>query len=247
MREKKIILSPSLLSCDFAQAGVSFEALERAGIRQIHLDVMDGIFVPNISFGQVVIRSLRKCTKLFFDTHLMITEPGRYIDDFVKAGSDRITVHLESCADVGPVLDHIAAARHADRRFRSSRGRRPKRPSPTSTAVRAVLVMTVEPGFGGQGFMHEMLPKITQFRDELARRNLSAVVQVDGGIDCATAPLAVRAGASDLVAGSSVFGKPDPGSGHTRELLADGQRINERIRQRHKSAFARLLRAIQTF
>ena len=101
MREKKIILSPSLLSCDFAQAGVQLEALERAGIRQIHLDVMDGIFVPNISFGQVVIRSLRKCTKLFFDTHLMITEPGRYIDDFVKAGSDRITVHLESCADVG--------------------------------------------------------------------------------------------------------------------------------------------------
>lgn len=135
MREKKIILSPSLLSCDFAQAGVQLEALERAGIRQIHLDVMDGIFVPNISFGQVVIRSLRKCTKLFFDTHLMITEPGRYIDDFVKAGSDRITVHLESCADVGPVLDHIAAA-GVQPALSVKPGRRPKRPSPTSTAVR---------------------------------------------------------------------------------------------------------------
>ncbi|HJA58907.1 MAG TPA: ribulose-phosphate 3-epimerase [Firmicutes bacterium] len=218
MREKKIILSPSLLSCDFAQAGVQLEALERAGIRQIHLDVMDGIFVPNISFGQVVIRSLRKCTKLFFDTHLMITEPGRYIDDFVKAGSDRITVHLESCADVGPVLDHIAAAG-----VQPALSVKPGTPAeaafPYLDRCAAVLVMTVEPGFGGQGFMHEMLPKITQFRDELARRNLSAVVQVDGGIDCATAPLAVRAGASDLVAGSSVFGKPDPARA-ARELLA---------------------------
>ena len=218
MREKKIILSPSLLSCDFAQAGVQLEALERAGIRQIHLDVMDGIFVPNISFGLVVIRSLRKCTKLFFDTHLMITEPGRYIDDFVKAGSDRITVHLESCADVGPVLDHIAAAG-----VQPALSVKPGTPAeaafPYLDRCAAVLVMTVEPGFGGQGFMHEMLPKITQFRDELARRNLSAVVQVDGGIDCATAPLAVRAGASDLVAGSSVFGKPDPARA-ARELLA---------------------------
>ena len=218
MREKKIILSPSLLSCDFAQAGVQLEALERAGIRQIHLDVMDGIFVPNISFGQVVIRTLRKCTKLFFDTHLMITEPGRYIDDFVKAGSDRITVHLESCADVGPVLDHIAAAG-----VQPALSVKPGTPAeaafPYLDRCAAVLVMTVEPGFGGQGFMHEMLPKITQFRDELARRNLSAVVQVDGGIDCATAPLAVRAGASDLVAGSSVFGKPDPARA-ARELLA---------------------------
>ena len=218
MCEKKIILSPSLLSCDFAQAGVQLEALERAGIRQIHLDVMDGIFVPNISFGQVVIRSLRKCTKLFFDTHLMITEPGRYIDDFVKAGSDRITVHLESCADVGPVLDHIAAAG-----VQPALSVKPGTPAeaafPYLDRCAAVLVMTVEPGFGGQGFMHEMLPKITQFRDELARRNLSAVVQVDGGIDCATAPLAVRAGASDLVAGSSVFGKPDPARA-ARELLA---------------------------
>ena len=218
MREKKIILSPSLLSCDFAQAGVQLEALERAGIRQIHLDVMDGIFVPNISFGQVVIRSLRKCTKLFFDTHLMITEPGRYIDDFVKAGSDRITVHLESCADVGPVLDHIAAA-GVQPALSVKQGTPAEAAFPYLDRCAAVLVMTVEPGFGGQGFMHEMLPKITQFRDELARRNLSAVVQVDGGIDCATAPLAVRAGASDLVAGSSVFGKPDPARA-ARELLA---------------------------
>lgn len=114
MREKNIILSPSLLACDFARAGEQLAALERVGIRQIHLDVMDGIFVPNISFGQVVIRSLRKSTSLFFDTHLMITEPERYIDDFAAAGSDRITVHLESCADVGPALDRIAAAGAVD-------------------------------------------------------------------------------------------------------------------------------------
>lgn len=245
MREKKIILSPSLLSCDFAQAGVQLEALERAGIRQIHLDVMDGIFVPNISFGQVVIRSLRKCTKLFFDTHLMITEPGRYIDDFVKAGSDRITVHLESCADVGPVLDHIAAAG-----VQPALSVKPGTPAeaafPYLDRCAAVLVMTVEPGFGGQGFMHEMLPKITQFRDELARRN--PVCGRPGG-----RRHRLRDGAAGRAGGrfrprGGQFGvrQARPGSGRTR-AAGSGQRINERIRQRHKSAFARLLRAIQTF
>lgn len=131
---KNIILSPSLLACDFARAGEQLAALERVGIRQIHLDVMDGIFVPNISFGQVVIRSLRKSTSLFFDTHLMITEPERYIDDFAAAGSDRITVHLESCADVGR-RSTASRPRASVRRCRSSRTRRPKRPSPTSTAA----------------------------------------------------------------------------------------------------------------
>ena len=197
MREKNIILSPSLLACDFARAGEQLAALERAGIRQIHLDVMDGIFVPNISFGQVVIRSLRKSTSLFFDTHLMITEPERYIEDFAAAGSDRITVHLESCADVGPALS-VKPGTPAEAAF------------PYLDRCAALLVMTVEPGFGGQGFLHGMLPKIARFREEIDRRGLSTILQVDGGIDCTTAPLAVRAGAVDLVAGSSVFGKPDP-------------------------------------
>ena len=197
MREKNIILSPSLLACDFARAGEQLAALERAGIRQIHLDVMDGIFVPNISFGQVVIRSLRKSTSLFFDTHLMITEPERYIDDFAAAGSDRITVHLESSAGVRPALS-VKPDTPAEAAF------------PYLDRCAALLVMTVEPGFGGQGFLHGMLPKIARFREEIDRRGLSTVLQVDGGIDCTTAPLAVRAGAVDLVAGSSVFGKPDP-------------------------------------
>ena len=208
MREKKIILSPSLLSCDFAQAGVQLEALERAGIRQIHLDVMDGIFVPNISFGQVVIRSLRKCTKLFFDTHLMITEPGRYIDDFVKAGSDRITVHLESCADVGPVLDHIAAAG-----VQPALSVKPGTPAeaafPYLDRCAAVLVMTVEPGFGGQKFMADMMPKVSAIRRWIDEKNPGCELEVDGGVDPVTCKTCIAAGANVLVAGSAVYKADD--------------------------------------
>ena len=204
-----IKISPSLLAADFSKLGEEVKRVEDAGAEMLHLDVMDGIFVPNISFGQVVIRSLRKSTSLFFDTHLMITEPERYIDDFAAAGSDRITVHLESCADVGPALDRIAAAG-----VRPALSVKPDTPAeaafPYLDRCAALLVMTVEPGFGGQGFLHGMLPKIARFREEIDRRGLSTVLQVDGGIDCTTAPLAVRAGAVDLVAGSSVFGKPDP-------------------------------------
>ena len=208
MREKNIILSPSLLACDFARAGEQLAALERAGIRQIHLDVMDGIFVPNISFGQVVIRSLRKSTSLFFDTHLMITEPERYIDDFAAAGSDRITVHLESCADVGPALDRIAAAG-----VRPALSVKPDTPAeaafPYLDRCAALLVMTVEPGFGGQKLIPECLEKVKKIKAEAKRRGLKVLVEVDGGINSETAHEAAAAGVDVCVAGTGVFRAPD--------------------------------------
>lgn len=213
-----IKIAPSILSADFANLERDIQRISTADY--VHVDVMDGMFVPNITIGIPVVKSIRPTTALPLDVHLMIVEPGRYVEQFCDAGADLVTVHVES--DTEEKL-HDAIARIHAKGKRAGVVLKPKTPAetvlPFLNEVELVLVMTVEPGFGGQGFMHEMLPKITQFRDELARRNLSAVVQVDGGIDCATAPLAVRAGASDLVAGSSVFGKPDPARA-ARELLA---------------------------
>lgn len=208
MEEKRIILSPSLLSCDFARAGEQIKLLERSGIKYLHLDVMDGVFVPNISFGIPVIKSIRKSTGLIFDTHLMIDKPERYIDDFISAGSDYVTIHAEATANPAEVLCQIR-----------KKGARPGislKPGTKAEEIFGllplcdiVLVMTVEPGFGGQSFMADMLPKITEIRKELDRIGSKAFLSVDGGIDAATASLVVKAGADMLVAGSAVFGKPD--------------------------------------
>ena len=213
-----IKISPSILSADFAYLARDIQAISTADY--VHVDVMDGLFVPNISIGIPVVKCIRPVTDLPLDVHLMIQEPVRYVDQFCDAGADIVTCHVEA-----DTQENILAAIDKIHTKGKKAGVVVKPRTPASAVlpfidrVEMILVMTVEPGFGGQGFMHEMLPKITQFRDELARRNLSAVVQVDGGIDCATAPLAVRAGASDLVAGSSVFGKPDPARA-ARELLA---------------------------
>ena len=213
-----IKISPSILSADFAYLARDIQAVSTADY--VHVDVMDGLFVPNISIGIPVVKCIRPVTDLPLDVHLMIQEPVRYVERFCDAGADIVTCHVEADTqeNILAAIDKI----HAKGK-KAGVVVKPRTPAsavlPFIDRVEMILVMTVEPGFGGQGFMHEMLPKITQFRDELARRNLSAVVQVDGGIDCATAPLAVRAGASDLVAGSSVFGKPDPARA-ARELLA---------------------------
>ena len=213
-----IKIAPSILSADFAYLARDIEKIATADY--VHVDVMDGLFVPNISIGIPVVKSIRPTTGLPLDVHLMIERPVRYVEQFCAAGADIVTCHVEADTEenILAAIDKI----HAKGK-KAGVVVKPRTPAsavlPFIDKVELILVMTVEPGFGGQGFMHEMLPKITQFRDELARRNLSAVVQVDGGIDCATAPLAVRAGASDLVAGSSVFGKPDPARA-ARELLA---------------------------
>ncbi len=206
---KRVKLSPSALSCDFANAGVQIQAAKDGGAEYLHLDVMDGIFVPNISFGQPVVKSLRKSTDLILDVHLMITDPIRYIEDFANAGSDIITIHVEATDDPEAALTKIRAC-----------GKKAGISIKPKTDVSAiipylhlcdlVLVMTVEPGFGGQKFMQDMMQKVSALRAEADRRGLELDIQVDGGISPETAPVAIAAGANVLVAGSAVFSAEDP-------------------------------------
>ena len=204
-----IKISPSILSADFAYLARDIQAISTADY--VHVDVMDGLFVPNISIGIPVVKCIRPVTDLPLDVHLMIQEPVRYVDQFCDAGADIVTCHVEADTqeNILAAIDKI----HAKGK-KAGVVVKPRTPAsavlPFIDRVEMILVMTVEPGFGGQGFLHGMLPKIARFREEIDRRGLSTVLQVDGGIDCTTAPLAVRAGAVDLVAGSSVFGKPDP-------------------------------------
>lgn len=201
---EKIYIAPSALSADFGNAASQFALLEEQGIKYLHLDVMDGIFVPNISFGQVVIKSLRPHSKMIFDTHLMITEPERYIDDFVKAGSDYITIHYEATKDPAAVLKQIRAAG-----VKAGVSVKPGTPAevllPLIEYADLFLVMTVEPGFGGQKFMADMMPKLEMLRKAIDESGKDIILSVDGGIDPATAPVAAKAGARLLVAGSAVF------------------------------------------
>ena len=208
MPEKEIILSPSLLSCDFARAGEQIAILENCGVKWLHLDVMDGVFVPNISFGVPVIKSLRRSTKLFFDTHLMITSPERYIEAFANAGSDCITIHTEATDDPASALEKIRAlGKKAGISIKPAT--KPESVFPLLEKCDLVLVMSVEPGFGGQKYIENATQKIAGLREYIDKHGLDTLVSVDGGIDVSTAPQAVNAGADVLVAGSAVLGKED--------------------------------------
>jgi ribulose-phosphate 3-epimerase len=205
-RSPGIRIAPSLLAADFSRLRDAVAAIEGRGADLLHLDVMDGHFVPNISFGAPVIESLRPHTKLFFDAHLMITDPLKYAEPFVKAGANNITFHIEVAPEPRKLVEHIRA-------LGACVGVCLNPSTPASAiesiidAVDIVLVMSVWPGFGGQKFMPEVLSKVTQIRERLAPHQR---LEIDGGIDAETVGAAAEAGADTFVAGTSVFRTPDP-------------------------------------
>ncbi len=202
-----VIIDPSVLSADFARLGEEVRALETAKADWVHVDVMDGRFVPNITLGPPIVAALRKVTKLPLDCHLMIVEPERYVDDFAKAGADVISVHVEACVHLHRTLSHI--------RSLGKRAGVVVNPSTSEEALKyvydvadLVLVMSVNPGFGGQSFIESALPKIERIRKAIDASGRAIDLQVDGGVNEETAPRVVSAGANVLVAGNAVFSKP---------------------------------------
>ena len=202
------IIAPSILSADFSRLGDEIRDAERSGADWIHIDIMDGQFVPNLTFGPPVVGAIRKCTRLPFDVHLMVCTPERLFDDLAAAGADRITVHAEACPHLHRTVQMIC-----DMALKAGVALNPHTPLSVVEyvldAVDLVLVMTVNPGFGGQTFIPAMTDKIASLREMLARRGLDAHVEVDGGINPSTAAEVVRAGANVLVAGNSVFARSD--------------------------------------
>lgn len=201
-------ISPSVLACDFTKLGEEVAEIERAGADMVHLDVMDGAFVSNMSFGMPIVEALRKKSDMVFDVHLMIAAPDKYIERFIDAGADIVTFHYEATDKPAELLKLIRS-----RGKRAAISIKPKTPAsaiyPYLELCDMVLVMTVEPGYGGQALIPEMLDKVKELRAEINRRGLDIDIQVDGGINEKNAKDAVAAGANVLVAGSAVFKAED--------------------------------------
>ena len=200
------ILAPSLLAADFTKLGEQIKETERCGAQFLHIDVMDGIFVPSISFGMPLIESIRSATKQFFDVHLMIVEPERYIQEFVDCGADGITFHLEATKDPQKVIDRIHKA-GAKAGISIKPGTPLEEVYPYLSKVEMILIMSVEPGFGGQSFLPEAFGRIRKTREYLDRHQLAARLEVDGGIGKKNVREVMAAGADVFVAGSAVFRK----------------------------------------
>ncbi|ARK22676.1 ribulose-phosphate 3-epimerase [Sporosarcina sp. P26b] len=203
-----IKIAPSILAANFAKLGEEVKEVEKAGAELIHIDVMDGHFVPNITMGPIVVEALRPLTELPLDVHLMIENPDAYIEDFAKAGADYITVHVEACPHLHRTLQLI-----------KSTGVKPGVVLNPHTPIEQimhvledidmVLFMTVNPGFGGQSFIHSVLPKVKQLAELIKERNLSIEIEIDGGINEETIKPCVEAGATIFVAGSAIYSKED--------------------------------------
>lgn len=200
----QILIAPSLLAADYSQLNNEVRAVAEAGAELLHLDIMDGHFVPNISFGADVVGAIRGSSEQLFDVHLMISDPAKYAERFAKAGADHITFHVEIEDDIQSVIDRIH-----DLGCSAGLSLRPgtsyETIEPYIDSLEMILVMTVEPGFGGQSFMADQLPKIAAFRELIDRSGRSVRLEVDGGIAAESAKRVIAAGADTLVAGSSVF------------------------------------------
>ena len=200
----QIKISPSILSCDFSEIGSEIEKLNNSGADLIHIDVMDGHFVPNLTFGPPVISKIRKCSKLPFDVHLMISPVEKYIQDYANAGADIITFHPEATDNIQRTIDVIKSCKK-----KVGISLNPETPSTVIEnylkEIDLILIMSVNPGFAGQKFMPEVLEKVKFFRSKIENEKLNIDIEIDGGIDFETAPLAIKAGANILVSGTTIF------------------------------------------
>ena len=215
----KHVLSPSILSADFARLGEEIATVEAAGADWIHIDVMDGHFVPNITMGPFIVATCRRITKLPLDVHLMIETPERYIEAFAKAGASRLTVHVETCPDIVGTLRQIKSLG-----CRAGAVLNPETPvgaiQPALREADLILVMSVHPGYSGQSFMPETIAKVSEIRKKLDALRSSAWLEVDGGIDLETLPKMKEAGATAFVAATAVFKNPEGPAAGVRSLRA---------------------------
>lgn len=206
-----IKVAPSILSADFVNLERDIRKLSETGADYVHVDVMDGLFVPNITIGIPVVAAIRKITKMPLDVHLMIDRPARYVDDFCRAGADLLTLHVEADTEENTIA---ALRRIRELGVRSAISVKPKTPAeavlPYISLCDLILVMTVEPGFGGQAFMADMMPKLAQIRRYIDQMNPTCELEVDGGVNAETAKICCQNGANVLVAGSAYFKASDP-------------------------------------